>query len=127
MGGSVFLRNISSNVFSTKITSDAGVEARRSLPDRAGAEGLVAGLGPDFANARGASEGLGSGVEARHSWPDLAGAERSVEGSGGPSLAIARSVVKGSESGTEALHVLEPDLVFDRRDTLHNHRAVRTA
>ena len=31
-----FLRRISSNVFSTAtITSDAGVEARRSLPDRA--------------------------------------------------------------------------------------------
>ena len=117
MGGStVFLRNISSNVFSTTITSVAGVvagvEARRTLPDRAGAEGLVAGLGPDFANARGASEGLGSGVEARHSWPDLIGAERSVEGLG-PGSAIARGVVKGLESGVEARHVLEADLVLD--------------
>ena len=113
MGGSlVLLRTISSNVFSTTITSDAGVEARPPLPDRAGAEGLVARLGPDFANARGASEGLGSGVEARHSWPDLAGAERSVEGLG-PGSAIARGVVKGLESGVEARHVLEADLVLD--------------
>ena len=93
------------------ITSDAGVEARRPLPDRAGAEGLVARLGPDFANAKGASEGLGSGVEARHSWPDLAGAER-PEGLG-PGSAIARGVVKGLESGVEARHVLEADLVLD--------------
>ena len=112
MGGStVFLRNISSNVFSTTITSGAGVDARRTLPDRAGAEGLVAGLGPDFALA---------GVDARLSWPDLAGAERSVEGLG-------PGVVKGWESGVEARRVLEADLVLDRRDSLHNHRAVCTA
>ena len=106
-----FLRRISSNVFSTTtITSDAGVEARRSLPDRAGA-----GLGPDFANAK-----------RRRAWPDLAGAERPVEGLG-PGSAIARGVVKGLESGVEARHVLEADLVLDRRASLHNHRVVRTA
>ena len=73
---------------------------------------MVAGLGLDFANARDASEGLGARVEARLFWPDLAGAERSVEGLG-PGAATARGVVKGLESGVEARHVLDADLVLD--------------
>ena len=95
------------------------------MPDRAGA-----GLGPDFANARRARpglagaerpvEGLGPGsaglgpdfANARRAWPDLAGAERSVEGLG-PGAATARGVVKGLESGVEARHVLDADLVLD--------------
>ena len=126
-GSTVLLRNMSSKELSTTITSDAGVEARQSLPDRAGAEGSATGLGPDFASARVAVEGLGFGVEAWEAWTDLAGAQRrSVEG-WGPGPSNATGAVECLESGVEARHALEADLVLDCRDALHNHRVVRTA
>ena len=126
-GSTVLLRNMSSKELCTTITSDAGVEARQSLPDRAGAEGSATGLGPDFASARVAVEGLGSGVEAWEAWTDLAGEQRrSVEG-WGPGPSSATGAVECLASGVDARHAFETDLALDCRDALHDRRAVRAA